>query len=244
MTAWYQAFVWLADPTNWAGPGGIPARVGEHLLYTLVTLAIAVVVAVPAGVAIGHTGKGRGVAVQLSGVLRALPTLGVLLLLALWLGLGLGPPLVVMVVLALPPLLAGAYAGVDAVDRQTIDAARSIGMTGWQVLVKVELPLAMPIIIGGVRSACLQVIATWTVAAYLPLGGLGRFIYDGYAVQDYAEMLGASVLVIVLALIADGVFVVVQRLVVPRGVVVGRSSDVRVRSSKRLATTSQSTTAG
>lgn len=244
MTAWYQAFVWLADPTNWAGPGGIPARVGEHLLYTLVTLAIAVVVAVPAGVAIGHTGKGRGVAVQLSGVLRALPTLGVLLLLALWLGLGLGPPLVVMVVLALPPLLAGAYAGVDAVDRQTIDAARSIGMTGWQVLVKVELPLAMPIIIGGIRSACLQVIATWTVAAYLPLGGLGRFIYDGYAVQDYAEMLGASVLVIVLALIADGVFVVVQRLVVPRGVVVGRSSDVRVRSSKRLATTSQSTTAG
>ena len=244
MTAWYQAFVWLADPTNWSGPGGIPARVGEHLLYTLVTLAIAVVVAVPAGVAIGHTGKGRGVAVQLSGVLRALPTLGVLLLLALWLGLGLGPPLVVMVVLALPPLLAGAYAGVDAVDRQTIDAARSIGMTGWQVLVKVELPLAMPIIIGGIRSACLQVIATWTVAAYLPLGGLGRFIYDGYAVQDYAEMLGASVLVIVLALIADGVFVVVQRLVVPRGVVVGRSSDVRVRSSKRLATTSQSTTAG
>jgi osmoprotectant transport system permease protein len=133
---------------------------------------------------------------------------------------------------------------VDAVDRETIDAAKSIGMTGWQVLVKVELPLSLPIIIGGVRSACLQVIATWTVAAYLPLGGLGRFIYDGLAVQNYAEMLGASVLVILLALIADGIFAVVQRLVVPRGVVVGRASDVRVRSSKRLATTSQSTTAG
>jgi osmoprotectant transport system permease protein len=244
MTAWYSAFVWLFDPANWAGPGGIPVRVGEHVLYTVLALLIAVIVAVPIGVAIGHSGKGRGVAVQVSGVLRALPTLGVLLLLALWLGLGFGPPLIVMVVLALPPLLAGAYAGVGAVDRATIDAARSIGMTGWQVLVKVELPLAMPIIIGGVRSACLQVIATWTVAAYLPLGGLGRFIYDGLAVQNYAEMLGASVLVIVLALIADGIFVVVQRLVVPRGVIVGRASDVRVRSSKRVATTSQTTTAG
>lgn len=241
MNAWYSAFTWLFDPVNWAGPGGILVRVGEHLLYTVLSLLIAVIVAVPIGVVIGHTGKGRGLAVQLSGVLRALPTLGVLLLLALWLGLGFGPPLIVMVVLALPPLLAGAYAGVDAVDRETIDAARAIGMTGWQVLVKVELPLAMPIIIGGVRSACLQVIATWTVAAYLPLGGLGRFIYDGLAVQNYAEMLGASVLVIVLALIADGLFVVVQRLVVPRGVVVGRASDVRVRSSKRIATTSQST---
>ena len=244
MSLWNSTFAWLVDPANWAGPGGIPARLGEHVVYTLITLVIAAAIAVPVGVAVGHTGKGRAVAVQVSGALRALPTLSVLLLIALWLGLGIGPPLIVMVLLALPPLLAGAYAGVDAVDRATIDAAKSIGMTGWQVLVKVELPLAMPIIIGGVRSACLQVIATWTVAAYLPLGGLGRFIYDGYAVQNYAEMLGASVLVILLALIADGVFVVVQRLVVPRGVVVGRASDVRVRSSKRLATTSQSTTAG
>ncbi|GAB3805264.1 ABC transporter permease subunit [Humibacter antri] len=244
MNLWSSTLSWLIDPANWAGSGGIPNRVGEHVVYTLITLVIATAIAVPVGVAVGHTGKGRAVAVQLSGALRALPTLGVLLLIALWLGLGLGPPLIVMVVLALPPLLAGAYAGVDAVDRATIDAAKSIGMTGRQVLVKVELPLAMPIIIGGVRSACLQVIATWTVAAYLPLGGLGRFIYDGYAVQNYAEMLGASVLVILLALIADGIFVVFQRLVVPRGVVVGRASDVRVRSSKRVATTSQSTTAG
>ncbi|QDZ13977.1 ABC transporter permease [Humibacter ginsenosidimutans] len=244
MTAWYQTFAWLADPANWAGPGGIPARLGEHVVYSLVTLIVAVAIAVPIGVIIGHTGKGRAVAVQLSGALRALPTLGVVLLLALWLGTGLGPPLVALVVLALPPLLAGAYAGVSAVDRQTIDAARGIGMTETQVLFKVELPLAMPIIIGGIRSGALQVIATWTVAAYLPVGGLGRFIYDGYAVQNYAEMLGASVLVIVLALVADGVFALIQRLVVPRGVVVGRASDVRVRSSKRLATTSQSTTAG
>lgn len=241
MTTWQQTFAWLADPANWSGPGGIPTRLGEQVVYTVVTLVIAAAIAIPAGVLVGHTGKGRAVAVQVTGALRALPTLGVLLLFALWLGLGLGAPLIVMVVLALPPLLAGAYAGVSAVDRQTVDAARAIGMTGTQVLFKVELPLAMPIIIGGTRSACLQVIATWTVAAYLPLGGLGRFIYDGYSVQNYAEMLGASVLVIALAFVADGVFALVQRLVVPRGVVVGRASDVRVRSSKRLATTSQST---
>jgi osmoprotectant transport system permease protein len=244
MNGWSDAFDWLLDPTNWAGPGGIPARTEEHLVYTLVTLVVACIIALPIGLAVGHTGKGRGVAVQLSGALRALPTLGVLLLLATWLGLGFGPPLVAMVLLALPPLIAGAYAGVESVDRQTIDAARSIGMTGWQVLFKVELPLALPIIIGGVRSACLQVIATWTVAAYLPLGGLGRYIYDGYAVQNYAEMLGGSIVVIILALVADGVFAIVQRLVVPRGVVLGRASDVRVRQSRSLVGTSHSTTAG
>ena len=244
MNSWQDAFTWLLDPMNWAGPGGIPARAGEHVVYTLVTLVIACAIALPIGLAVGHTGRGRGIAVQFSGALRALPTLGVLLLLATWLGLGLGPPLVAMVLLALPPLIAGAYAGVDAVDRQTIDAARSIGMTGWQVLFKVELPLALPIIIGGVRSACLQVIATWTVAAYLPLGGLGRYIYDGYAVQDYAEMLGGSLVVIILALVADGVFALVQRLVVPRGVVLGRAADVRVRQSRSLAGASHSTTAG
>jgi len=244
MNSWSSAFLWLADPVNWAGPGGIPTRVGEHLLYTLVTLLIGVIIAVPAGLAIGHTGRGRGIAVQASGVLRALPTLGLLLLLALWLGIGFTPPLIVMVALALPPLLAGAYAGMDAVDRQTIDAARSIGMTGWQVLFQVELPLALPLVIGGIRSGCLQVIATWTVAAYLPLGGLGRYIYDGLAVQNYAEMLGASVLVIVLALLADGLFALVQRLVVPRGVLAGRSRDVRTRTPRRSASSTPSTTAG
>lgn len=244
MNSWNDAFAWILDPVNWVGPGGIPVRIEQQLVYTIVTIILACAIALPVGLAVGHTGKGRGIAVQLSGALRSLPTLGVVLLLATWFGLGLGPPLIAMVLLALPPLIAGAYAGVDAVDRQTIDAARSIGMTGLQVLFKVELPLALPIVIGGVRSAFLQVIATWTVAAYLPLGGLGRFIYDGYAVQNYAEMLGGSILVIILALVADGIFAIVQRLVVPRGVVLGRASDVRVRPSRSLAGASQSTTAG
>lgn len=225
-----EAFAWIVDPANFGGPAGILFRTGEQLWYTLITLVLAVVIALPIGLAVGHTGRGRSAAVQVSGALRALPTLGMLLLLALWLGAGFAPPLIVLVALALPPVIAGGYAGVGAVSGETVDAARSVGMTEWQVLTKVELPLALPLIIGGIRSSCLQVIATWTVAAYLPVGGLGRFLIDGLAVLNYAEMLGGSLVVIILALLVDGLFALVQRLVVPRGVIAGQVKDVRVRA--------------
>lgn len=238
MNQWGAAFLWILDPAHLGGPGGILARLGEHVWYTLITLVIAVLIALPIGLAIGHTGKGRTVAVQVSGGLRSLPTLGVVTLLGLWFGIGLGAPLAAMVALALPPILAGAYSGVDAVERNTIDAARAVGMTGWQVLGKVELPLALPLIIGGIRSACLQVIATWTVAAILPLGGLGRFLYDALPLRDYPQMLAGSILVIALALVADGVFALVQKVVVPRGVLAGRVSEVRVKTARPHAAVS------
>lgn len=225
-----DAFAWLANPANLVGPTGVWARLGEHIGYTAITLLIAAVIALPVGILIGHTGRGRSLAVQVAGGLRSLPTLGMVTLLALWFGIGLTAPLIALVLLALPPVLAGAYAGVEAVDRATVDAARAVGMTGWQVVVKVELPLALPLIIGGIRSACLQVIATWTVAAVLPLGGLGRFLIDGLALRDYPQMLGGSIVVIALALAADGLFAIVQRLVVPRGVTAGRISDIRVKT--------------
>jgi len=229
---WGAAFLWILDPAHLGGPTGILARVGEHVWYTAITLLIAVLIALPIGLAIGHTGRGRTLAVQVSGGLRSLPTLGVVTLLGLWFGIGLSAPLAAMVVLALPPILAGAYSGVDAVDRHTIDAARAVGMTGWQLLGKVELPLALPLIIGGIRSACLQVIATWTVAAILPLGGLGRFLYDALPLRDYPQMLAGSILVIALALVADGMFALVQKLVVPRGVLAGRVNEVRVKTAR------------
>jgi len=119
------------------------------------------------------------------------------------------------------------------VDRRTIDAARAMGMTELQILFKVEIPLSLPLLIGGIRSAALQVIATWTVAAILPVGGLGRFLFDGLAVQRYDEMLGGSILVIALALVTDGVFALVQRLVVPRGVTAGKIQDVRSKDPWR-----------
>ena len=218
MTPLLDAFAWLADPANWAGPGGIWARLGEHLWYSALTLLLAIALALPAGAAIGHTGRGREIVVPFTGALRALPTLGLVTLLALLFGTGLLPPLIALVILALPPILAGTYAGIAAVDPDTRLAARAIGFTRWQVITRVELPLALPVIVGGVRSAALQVVATWTVAAFLPLGGLGRFLIDGLAVRDYAQMLGGSLLVIALALAVDLVFAGLERALTPVGV--------------------------
>lgn len=206
-----EAASWLSNGANWNGDDGVPHRLVEHVGYTALTVAIAAAIALPLGLWIGHTGRLRTVAVALTGALRALPTLGVLTLMVLWRGIGLTPAIVSLVVLAIPPLLAGAYAGLEAVDRATIDAARAIGMTEWQILVRVEIPLALDLIIGGVRSAVLQVVATATVAAYIGLGGLGRYLIDGIAVRDYAQMLGGSVVIVVLALALDAVFALVQR---------------------------------
>jgi osmoprotectant transport system permease protein len=222
MTDFVAAFQWLFDPVNWAGPGGIPARTGEHIVYTLLTLLLAAVIALPIGFLIGHTGRFRGLAVGVSGALRALPTLGLVVYLALIMAnISIVPPLIALTILAIPPLLAGAYSGLESVNRSTIDAARAIGMTEWQIFAKVELPLSLPLVLGGLRSGALQVIATWTVAAILPVGGLGRFLFDGLAVQNYPEMLGGSIVVVVLALVVDGLFALTQKLVVPRGVAAG-----------------------
>jgi osmoprotectant transport system permease protein len=206
---------WLGDSAHWQGDDGVPHRLVQHLGYTSLTVLVAAAIAVPLGLWIGHTGRLRGLAVVSSGALRALPTLGVLTYASLFTGIGIKAAIFTLVLLAIPPLLAGAYAGLEAVDRRTIDAARSIGMTEWQVLTKVEVPLALPILVGGFRSATLQVVATATVAAYIPgPGGLGRYLIDGLALSDYPQVVAGSVVVIALALLLDGVFVLLQRLAV------------------------------
>ncbi|MCW2769515.1 MAG: glycine/betaine transporter permease [Aeromicrobium sp.] len=204
---------WLSDGAHWSGEDGVPNRLLEHLGYTALTITIAAAVAMPLGLWIGHTGRLRGLAVVTAGALRALPTLGVLTYASLFTGIGIRAAIFALVLLAVPPLLAGAYSGLEAVDRQTIDAARAVGMTEWQILTKVEVPLALPLIIGGFRSATLQVVATATVAAYIPgPGGLGRYLIDGLAISDYPQVVAGSVVVIVLALVLDGLFVLLQRL--------------------------------
>ena len=203
---------WLTNSVNWSGDDGIPHRLVEHLGYTALTVAIASAIAIPLGLWIGHTGGFRTSAVAITGALRALPTLGLLTFIVLISSIGLTPSIIALTVLSIPPVLAGAYSGVESVDRQTIDAARAIGMTEWQILTKVEVPLALPLIVGGLRSATLQVVATATVAAYVGLGGLGRYIIDGQAQYDYGQMIGGSVLVVVLALLLDGVFAGLQKL--------------------------------
>lgn len=202
---------WLSDPAQWSGPSGIPWRTAQHLGYTALAVAVAAAVAVPLGIFIGHTGRFRAVAILSTGALRALPTLGLLTLIALAAGVGLTAPITALAVLCIPPLLAGIYSGVESVDAATVDAARAQGMTELQIIGRVELPLAMPLIIGGLRSAVLQVIATATVAAFIGAGGLGRYIIDGLAVNDTPRVIGGAVIVVVLALIIDGLFAAAQR---------------------------------
>lgn len=215
---------WLANPANWTGPYGIPTRMAEHLAYSAVTLVLAALIGVPLGLWIGHTGRGRVVVVNLVNGMRSVPTLGLLFVAVLVVGPLLGgdiaflvPSIFVLVVLAIPPILAGAYAGVEGVDPGARDAARGMGMRSFEVLTKVEVPCALPLIFSGLRSAALQVVATATLAASVSLGGLGRFLIDGQAYRDYGQMAGGALLVAVLAMLVDLVFAGVQRLVVSPG---------------------------
>lgn len=232
---------WLTDPANWSGPDGIPGQTLSHLWYSGLSLLVAALIAIPAGLAVGHTGRGRFLVVGLAGAARAIPSLGLLYLMVLWLfprltgdSAFLVPCLIVLVVLAIPPIMAGAYAGVEGVDPAARDAARGMGMTGGQVLAKVEVPNAMPLIFSGFRSATLQVIATATLAAVAGTGGLGRFLIDGQKVRDYPQMAGGALLVAVLALVVDLVLAVVQRYVVSPGLT-GRGMGGGRRGRRRLA---------
>jgi osmoprotectant transport system permease protein len=199
-----QALSYVFTAANWAGPVGLATRCLEHLEYTAAAVAVSALVAIPVGLIVGHTGRGTLLVVSLVNALRALPTLGVLLLAVLLWGLGLVPPIVALMLLGIPPLLAGTYAGVSAVDRTVVDAARSMGMGELRVLFGVEVPNALPLILGGLRTATLQVVATATVAAYASLGGLGRYLIDGIQVRQFHIALVGALMVAALALILDG----------------------------------------
>ncbi len=211
-----DTFDWLADPAHWSGITGIPVRLAEHLQYTGLVMLIATAIAVPIGLYVGHTGRGRVAVVALAGALRALPTLGLLTLFVLLAGIGLMPPIWALVILTVPPLLAGTYAGISSVDRNVVDAARAMGMTELQVLFRAEFPNALPVMFGGFRTGVLQVIATVSVVAYINLGGLGRYLFDGLVLSDFPQMLGGSLLIAGLAIAVDLVLALFQRLFLSR----------------------------
>ncbi len=215
-----QGLAWILSPQHWQSTPGMPSiavRLGEHLGYTATAVLIGAMLAIPAGFAIGHTGRGRGAAIVLAGAVRALPTLGLLSLFILLLGIGFVSPVIVLVILAIPPMLAGAYSGLESVDRRTVDAARAMGMTEWQILFRVEVPLSLPLLLGGIRASVLQVIATATVAAYFAGGGLGRYVFGGLQSGDYPQMVAGSILVTILALAVDGILALLQKLSTPAG---------------------------
>jgi osmoprotectant transport system permease protein len=224
-----NVFHWLTDSAHWRNAHGVTGIAGQlqaHVTYSFVAVLIALALALPLGLLIGHTSKGTFL-VTAANTLRALPTVGVLVLLTVMISPNfhgrtdfgyLIPTEIVLVLLAVPPILSNTYAGVQNVNDATRDAASAMGMTGSQVLRQVEFPCSLPLIFSGLRSATLQVIATATIASYLPLGGLGRFIYDGLAQQDFPQMIGGAVLVALLALVTDMVLAFIQRHVVSRGI--------------------------
>jgi osmoprotectant transport system permease protein len=216
MNAFGDVVAWLTDTDNWQGSAGIPVRTWEHLVLSGVSLAVVCVLALPPALFLGHIGKGGALAVNVTNIGRAIPVFAVLVLLAIGpLGLGVNATIVALILFGIPPVLTNAYVGMREVDRDTVEAARGMGMTGWQMLRRVELPLAVPLILTGIRLAAVQIVATATLGAFVLGGGLGRFINSGFGRQDQAELVGGAILVAALALTVEGAFELLQRRLDP-----------------------------
>lgn len=216
MSFLFSVAAWLGDPAHWQGADGIPTRLGEHLWLSGLAVAIAAAAAVPSGLYLGHTGRGAFFAVNVANIGRALPSLAILalalpLVLALGLGLGFWPTLVAMVPLAIPPILTNTFVGIRGADRDIVEAARGMGMSELQVLSAVEVPDGLPLMVAGLRVASVNVIATATLGALVAGGGLGRYIIDGFALQEYERLFAGALLVALLAIGTELAFGVLER---------------------------------
>lgn len=216
---------WFSDPTHWSGSDGVFVLLTQHLIYSGVALFFSCIIGLPIGLYVGHTGRGVVLIAGLANALRALPSLGLIVLLVILFGpvfasdmAFIVPSIIVLVLLAVPPIMNATYAGVNAVDYAAVDAARGMGKRPLDILFDVELPCALPLIFSGLRSATLQIISTATIAAYVSLGGLGRLIIDGRAQNDYYQMAAGAVLVGALALIVDLGITIISRLTISPGV--------------------------
>ncbi len=214
---------WFTTAEHWRGDFGVPHRLTEHLLMSAAAVATAVVLALPIGIWLGHRGRGGALAINLANVGRAVPSLAILALaqqafgLSGWPGFGARPAFVALVALGVPPLVTNAYVGMQAVDHDVVEAARGMGMTGGELLWRVELPIALPLVMAGVRTAAVQVVATATLAAVTAWGGLGRYIVDGFGQQDNAQIVAGGLLVGLLALVTELGLGRLQRRVVSEG---------------------------
>jgi osmoprotectant transport system permease protein len=208
---------WLTDPAQWTGPGAIPQRLVEHVGLSALSLIIAIAIALPAGLAIGHTRRGSALAANLANLGRAIPSLAVIGIVLPFtaaidpqLGFKLYPTLVAMIILAIPPILVNAEAGVASVDADLVESSRAMGMGEGLVLAAVEIPVALPVILAGIRSGATQIVATMTLGAIFGSGGLGRFLVEGIAQNDDGKIFGGVVLVAALALATEAAFALLQ----------------------------------
>jgi osmoprotectant transport system permease protein len=219
-----ETAAWLSDPAQWTGPGAIPQRLLEHVGLSTVSLLIAISIALPVGLFIGHTRRGAALAVNLANIGRAVPSLAVIGIVLPFtaaidpqLGFKVYPTLVAMVILAIPPILVNAETGVAGVDRDLVESARAMGMREAQVLGAVEIPVALPVILAGIRSGATQIVATITLGAIFGSGGLGRFLVEGIAQNDDGKIFGGVALVASLALATEGAFALLQRAATSQG---------------------------
>jgi len=216
---------WFTNPANWEGPDGIPARMVEQIAISGLSLLIAALIALPIGLYVGHTRRGATLAVNLANIGRALPSLAVIgIVLPITaaidpeLGFKLYPLVIAMVVLAVPPILVNTYTGISGVEPELVEAARGLGHREGQILRRVEIPLGLPVILAGLRTGAVQIVATATLGAIFGLGGLGRFLVDGVAQQDVGQTMGGVILVAGLALAVDGLFALLQRVTTSPGI--------------------------
>ena len=213
-----SVFSYLSTAANWEGSGGFLHRLVQHLGYSALTLAIAVLVALPLGMLTGHTRRGGTLLTLVSNASRALPTLGLLIIFAMVIGVGIEAAIIPLLLLAVPAILVNTDLGIRSADATVVDGAYGMGMTPFAVLMRVEVPLGLPLIILGLRTAALQVVATATIAAYVGLGGLGRYIIDGEANANFTELGAGAVVVAVFAIVTEAVFQLSQRFLVSPGV--------------------------
>lgn len=210
---------WFTDPANWSGPDGIPVRTLEHLQISLLAMVIALAIALPVGLVLGHLGKGELFAVNVGNVGRAIPTFGLLIIFASTAAIGVGPlaAVLALAIFAIPPLLTNTFTGLRQVTPSSVDAASGMGMSGTQVLARVEVPQAMPVIAAGVRTAAVQVVATASLAAFVGGGGLGTYVVNGFATADNTQIIAGSILIAGISILAEVILSQVQKAATPRG---------------------------
>ncbi len=226
---------WLADPAHWRGSDGIPTRLAEHLHLSIESVAIGALIALPVGIALGHYGRFGTLAINISNIGRAIPSFGFLVIAFQVFGLGDLPIILALTALAIPPMVTNSYVALREVDPDVKEAVRGMGYRELAQVLRVELPLAVPLIMAGVRTSAVQVVATATLAALIAGGGLGRYIIDGLATQDYVKTAAGALLVAALALATEVSLSSLERVLVPRGIRLLRAPVARRATTFKVA---------
>lgn len=235
MAALLDALRWIAAPAHWHGSDGIPTRLIEYLHLSAESVLIGALIAIPLGVVLGHYGRFGFLAISISNIGRAVPSFGILVIAFQVFGLGDTPIIIALTALAIPPMVTNSYVALREVDPDIREAARGMGYRELAQLLRIELPLAVPLIMAGIRTSAVQVVATATLAALIAGGGLGRYIVDGFAQQDYTKTFAGALLVALLALATEGSLWAAERVLVPRGIRLLRAAAPRPAATFKTA---------